>query len=370
MAPKTGTTSFRHGDDYITARAANPFTGLVSPSICGRMTPRTPATPGEALAMYSPAGLAPAKLAPHPSIIPGPGQATCGIGEAPEGGLGGVQRRPQMLIDVGKRATTRESLEESHHHDRGKLCLSDETVSTPTEGMTRVKTVWRETSRAWQEKRMLSRCAAQTPKELDLVDESINDSRFELQTGNLEPPSPRQWTRIKRTDSTSATKRSSGLMPSRLVGAPAATPRLFDLRTLPPVMLRRPSKAACKRLDSPFTQKPTNRAASNNTSVVSLEQPDVGLAAAFVLLTNWLRGWVQCEENPVLDVANVFDVSLERDRRIRAATSLMKLTARICLVLYTLACILSAMRMLLYLVEPVLWPLLAAFKVAKWIISF
>lgn len=39
--------------DYITARAANPRTGLISPSVLIAQTPRTPMTPGEALRLYS-----------------------------------------------------------------------------------------------------------------------------------------------------------------------------------------------------------------------------------------------------------------------------------------------------------------------------
>ncbi|KAJ9624989.1 hypothetical protein H2203_004940 [Taxawa tesnikishii (nom. ined.)] len=42
----------RDTDDYITARGANPHTGLISPSIYSG-TPRTPSTPGEALRLYS-----------------------------------------------------------------------------------------------------------------------------------------------------------------------------------------------------------------------------------------------------------------------------------------------------------------------------
>ncbi len=42
-------------DDYITARAANPRTGLVTPSVSGTpCTPRTPTSPAEALELYSP----------------------------------------------------------------------------------------------------------------------------------------------------------------------------------------------------------------------------------------------------------------------------------------------------------------------------
>ncbi|KAF1353854.1 hypothetical protein BDV97DRAFT_367413 [Delphinella strobiligena] len=39
--------------DYLTARAANPRTGLISPSVVTVQTPRTPMTPGEALRLYS-----------------------------------------------------------------------------------------------------------------------------------------------------------------------------------------------------------------------------------------------------------------------------------------------------------------------------
>ena len=55
--PRRSTTSVRplsmrmkDSDDYITARAANPRTGLISPSICGTPRPTaTPSSPGEAL---------------------------------------------------------------------------------------------------------------------------------------------------------------------------------------------------------------------------------------------------------------------------------------------------------------------------------
>ncbi|GAB7345125.1 hypothetical protein MBLNU457_3520t1 [Dothideomycetes sp. NU457] len=40
-------------DDYLTIRFANPTTGEVSPSACGFNSPRTPATPGEALLLYT-----------------------------------------------------------------------------------------------------------------------------------------------------------------------------------------------------------------------------------------------------------------------------------------------------------------------------
>lgn len=42
----------RETGDYITARAANPRTGLISPSVLTAQTPRTPMTPGEALRLY------------------------------------------------------------------------------------------------------------------------------------------------------------------------------------------------------------------------------------------------------------------------------------------------------------------------------
>jgi hypothetical protein len=41
----------KDSDDYITARAANPRTGLISPSLAG--TPRTPESPAEALKLRS-----------------------------------------------------------------------------------------------------------------------------------------------------------------------------------------------------------------------------------------------------------------------------------------------------------------------------
>ncbi|KAK6002276.1 hypothetical protein QM012_001914 [Aureobasidium pullulans] len=39
-------------DDYLTARAANPRTGLISPSVVTNLTPRTPISPAEALSLF------------------------------------------------------------------------------------------------------------------------------------------------------------------------------------------------------------------------------------------------------------------------------------------------------------------------------
>lgn len=65
--PKTRPTMMRmkDSDDYLTARAANPRTGVISPSI-GNVTPRpssTPATPGEALELM----IGGTKLPPSPT---------------------------------------------------------------------------------------------------------------------------------------------------------------------------------------------------------------------------------------------------------------------------------------------------------------
>jgi hypothetical protein len=42
----------RGTDDYLTARAANPRTGLISPSVVTNLTPRTPISPAEALSLF------------------------------------------------------------------------------------------------------------------------------------------------------------------------------------------------------------------------------------------------------------------------------------------------------------------------------
>ncbi|CAD0110644.1 unnamed protein product [Aureobasidium uvarum] len=42
----------RGTDDYLTARAANPRTGLISPSVVTNLTPRTPMSPAEALSLF------------------------------------------------------------------------------------------------------------------------------------------------------------------------------------------------------------------------------------------------------------------------------------------------------------------------------
>lgn len=53
-------------DDYLTVRFANPETGLVSPSACGGVTPRTPITPGEALRLYADSSGSPRLAAKRP----------------------------------------------------------------------------------------------------------------------------------------------------------------------------------------------------------------------------------------------------------------------------------------------------------------
>jgi hypothetical protein len=51
QTPRRPKMGMRDSDDYITARAANPRTGLISPSLAG--TPRTPESPAEALKLRS-----------------------------------------------------------------------------------------------------------------------------------------------------------------------------------------------------------------------------------------------------------------------------------------------------------------------------
>ncbi|KAM0718716.1 hypothetical protein Q7P37_005787 [Cladosporium fusiforme] len=47
--PVRANMRMKDSDDYLTARAANPRTGLISPSLAGTPTPRTPESPAEAL---------------------------------------------------------------------------------------------------------------------------------------------------------------------------------------------------------------------------------------------------------------------------------------------------------------------------------
>lgn len=47
--PVRANVRMKDSDDYLTARAANPRTGLISPSLAGTPSPRTPETPAEAL---------------------------------------------------------------------------------------------------------------------------------------------------------------------------------------------------------------------------------------------------------------------------------------------------------------------------------
>jgi hypothetical protein len=52
VTPRRPKMGMKDSDDYITARAANPRTGLISPSLAG--TPRTPDSPAEALKLRAP----------------------------------------------------------------------------------------------------------------------------------------------------------------------------------------------------------------------------------------------------------------------------------------------------------------------------
>lgn len=53
VTPEKSKMGIKETGDYITARAANPRTGLISPSVVAAHTPRTPMSPGEALRLRS-----------------------------------------------------------------------------------------------------------------------------------------------------------------------------------------------------------------------------------------------------------------------------------------------------------------------------
>jgi hypothetical protein len=54
----------RGTDDYLTARAANPRTGLISPSVVTNLTPRTPISPAEALSLFGSDHVLPSNSSP------------------------------------------------------------------------------------------------------------------------------------------------------------------------------------------------------------------------------------------------------------------------------------------------------------------
>nr|OQO32097.1 hypothetical protein B0A51_00635 [Rachicladosporium sp. CCFEE 5018] len=53
LTPKRLSMRMKDSDDYLMARAANPRTGLISPSVAGTPQPRTPGSPAEALKISS-----------------------------------------------------------------------------------------------------------------------------------------------------------------------------------------------------------------------------------------------------------------------------------------------------------------------------
>ncbi|KAK6419747.1 hypothetical protein LTR95_017022, partial [Oleoguttula sp. CCFEE 5521] len=53
LTPNRPSMRMKDSDDYLTARAANPRTGIISPSVAGTPQPRTPGSPAEALKSYS-----------------------------------------------------------------------------------------------------------------------------------------------------------------------------------------------------------------------------------------------------------------------------------------------------------------------------
>jgi len=66
----------RGSDDYLTARAANPRTGLISPSVVTNLTPRTPISPAEALSLFGSDHILPPDSSPRVRAIEEPRSAS------------------------------------------------------------------------------------------------------------------------------------------------------------------------------------------------------------------------------------------------------------------------------------------------------
>ncbi|KAH0286504.1 hypothetical protein M436DRAFT_74455 [Aureobasidium namibiae CBS 147.97] len=66
----------RGSDDYLTARAANPRTGLISPSVVTNLTPRTPISPAEALSLFGSDHILPSDSSPRVRAIEEPRSAS------------------------------------------------------------------------------------------------------------------------------------------------------------------------------------------------------------------------------------------------------------------------------------------------------
>ncbi|KAI5197453.1 hypothetical protein E4T39_07293 [Aureobasidium subglaciale] len=66
----------RGTDDYLTARAANPRTGLISPSVVTHLTPRTPMSPAEALSLFGGDHSIPQDFSPRAQTPERPSSAT------------------------------------------------------------------------------------------------------------------------------------------------------------------------------------------------------------------------------------------------------------------------------------------------------
>ena len=70
------TMGVRGTDDYLTARAANPRTGLISPSVVTNLTPRTPISPAEALSLFGSDHILPPDSSPRVRSIEEPRSAS------------------------------------------------------------------------------------------------------------------------------------------------------------------------------------------------------------------------------------------------------------------------------------------------------
>lgn len=230
-------TTIRDSDDYLTARFANPMTGLVSPSIyslCsnGALTPRTPRTPGEALAQFYGDGIY------LPSIKKGIVDGTEGLNQYFD--LGKKTKRPVLRRTSGEEAVhsrlnTRNvpSLQSSENGCR-KASISSEVEKLSSTG-----------------------CGAQDP---------------------MRPASSSDVTNIERVASFWSKARRRFQQPVIEGGVPliTVTGAENDLSTLPPIHLIHPSRAAtprAERLKKP-PQAPSQSSSASAVGSSTKASPD------------------------------------------------------------------------------------------------
>lgn len=268
--------------------------------------------------------------------------------------------------------------------------------------LSRMKTVWRDVSTAWQERRAVAgasisnsssearafdastelaqmECAQQEPQAFK-APRKLAGSRVQLSRTKTMTLSDTWWILremghgIEEDDEIEA-----GTQAMESSYRPAAG--VFDLRRLPPVILRRPSQAANQRLPPPRVacgrkSKPASKAKrfEMREDAGCPARPEEESTLVETILTLVLKASSMAMRSLSLNglgeaLPVMLNAEADGEARLRAMLALMRTGAHLLLVVYVLATVFATGRWLCSILRPALWPLITIFKIARWIIS-